>query len=343
MTDSREWTAARDEYTYQLVQSIMPPILEIFENIYNKAKDSASEKEDYALVLFQLELQKIPHWNNISIERECKKIISGYPSLMDHVAAVFVSNIQILSCVRLDTENKKDIHIKIPTRDSFIHKVLIQCAENIFQDPLLFWHEISYGEKRENTKKKQSLIDESIKEAIREMLPIQDILKEYLAETGKNNSQKDTPDKDDDNDSVASKESEDIDSDSSSNTNFDNRLSKNAFDNEDDSDDDDEVKHISFDNKNNDSSPESPAPQGLPPGASNFGPVPPQQPPQQNSENFNSHAPQYAPGSPQQPTNGTNVNEPVYTPPPSPTPAAPEESANAGWQGDSDDSDDSDE
>ena len=117
---------------------------------------------------------------------------------MDHVAAVFVSNIQILSCVRLDTENKKDIHIKIPTRDSFIHKVLIQCAENIFQDPLLFWHEISYGEKRENTKKKQSLIDESIKEAIREMLPIQDILKEYLAETGKNNSQKDTPDKDDD-------------------------------------------------------------------------------------------------------------------------------------------------
>ena len=265
MSDSREWTAARDEYTYQLVQSIMPPILEIFEGIYNKVKET--QNEEYALVHFQLELQKIPHWNNISIERECKKIISGYPSLMDHVAAVFVSNIQILSCVRMDTDNKRDIHIKIPTRDSFIHKVLIQCAENIFQDPLLFWHNISYGEKRENTKKKQNIIDESIKEAIREMLPIQDILKEYLSESGKNDK------KTKDDQSVASKESDDIDSDSSGNSNFDRRLSKNAFDNsDDDSDDDDDnnedqVRQIPLDTSfgrtaNNNT--------GLPMGANNF-------------------------------------------------------------------------
>ena len=264
MSDSREWTAARDEYTYQLVQSIMPPILEIFEGIYDKVKET--QNEEYALVHFQLELQKIPHWNNISIERECKKIISGYPSLMDHVAAVFVSNIQILSCVRMDTDNKRDIHIKIPTRDSFIHKVLIQCAENIFQDPLLFWHNISYGEKRENTKKKQNIIDESIKEAIREMLPIQDILKEYLSESGKNDK------KTKDDQSVASKESDDIDSDSSGNSNFDRRLSKNAFDNsDDDSDDDDnnedQVRQIPLDTSfgrtaNNNT--------GLPMGANNF-------------------------------------------------------------------------
>ena len=265
MSDSREWTAARDEYTYQLVQSIMPPILEIFEGIYNKVKET--QNEEYALVHFQLELQKIPHWNNISIERECKKIISGYPSLMDHVAAVFVSNIQILSCVRMDTDNKRDIHIKIPTRDSFIHKVLIQCAENIFQDPLLFWHNISYGEKRENTKKKQNIIDESIKEAIREMLPIQDILKEYLSESGKNDK------KTKDDQSVASKESDDIDSDSSGNSNFDRRLSKNAFDNSDndsDSDDDnsDHVKQIPLDNANFGRAANNNT--GLPMGANNF-------------------------------------------------------------------------
>ena len=265
MSDSREWTAARDEYTYQLVQSIMPPILEIFEGIYNKVKET--QNEEYALVHFQLELQKIPHWNNISIERECKKIISGYPSLMDHVAAVFVSNIQILSCVRMDTDNKRDIHIKIPTRDSFIHKVLIQCAENIFQDPLLFWHNISYGEKRENTKKKQNIIDESIKEAIREMLPIQDILKEYLSESGKNDK------KTKDDQSVASKESDDIDSDSSGNSNFDRRLSKNAFDNSDndsdsDDDDSDHVKQIPLDNANFGRTANNNT--GLPMGANNF-------------------------------------------------------------------------
>ena len=265
MSDSREWTAARDEYTYQLVQSIMPPILEIFEGIYDKVKET--QNEEYALVHFQLELQKIPHWNNISIERECKKIISGYPSLMDHVAAVFVSNIQILSCVRMDTDNKRDIHIKIPTRDSFIHKVLIQCAENIFQDPLLFWHNISYGEKRENTKKKQNIIDESIKEAIREMLPIQDILKEYLSESGKNDK------KTKDDQSVASKESDDIDSDSSGNSNFDRRLSKNAFDNSDndsdsDDDDSDHVKQIPLDNANFGRTANNNT--GLPMGANNF-------------------------------------------------------------------------
>tara|TARA_X000001036_G_scaffold127399_1_gene120547 strand:- start:2024 stop:3019 length:996 start_codon:yes stop_codon:yes gene_type:complete len=223
MSDSREWTAARDEYTYQLVQEIAPRILEIFEEIYNKCKEEAGEeKEEYTLVLFQLALQKIPHWNNISVEKVCKNIITGYPSLMDHVAAVFVSNIQILSCVRLDADNKKDVHIKIPSRDSFIHKTIIQCADNIFQDPMVFWHKIPVGERGDNRKKKKELISESIQEAIRDMLPIQEILKEYLSETGTGkqstpvSSSKDKKSDADETGSVASEESKDPESDSDS-------------------------------------------------------------------------------------------------------------------------------
>ena len=212
MSDSREWTAARDEYTYQLVQEIAPRILEIFEEIYNKCREEAGdEKEEYTLVLFQLALQKIPHWNNISVEKVCKNIITGYPSLMDHVAAVFVSNIQILSCVRLDADNKKDVHIKIPSRDSFIHKTIIQCADNIFQDPMVFWHKIPVGERGDNRKKKKELISESIQEAIRDMLPIQEILKEYLSETGsasKTVNNKDKKDNDDESVGSESKEPE---------------------------------------------------------------------------------------------------------------------------------------
>ena len=47
MSDSREWTAARDEYTYQLVQEIAPRILEIFEEIYSKCKEEAGEESIY--------------------------------------------------------------------------------------------------------------------------------------------------------------------------------------------------------------------------------------------------------------------------------------------------------
>uniref|UniRef100_A0A6C0F8Z5 Uncharacterized protein n=1 Tax=viral metagenome TaxID=1070528 RepID=A0A6C0F8Z5_9ZZZZ len=306
MPDSREWTAARDEYTYQLVQSITPDILEIFNKIYEKAQNNTDEdKSDYILVNFQLELQKIPHWNSISVERECKKIINGYPSLMDHVAAVFVSNIQILSCVRLDTDDKKDIHIKIPTRDSFIHKVLIQCAENIYGDPLLFWHKISYGEKRENSRKKQELIGESIQEAIREMLPIQDILKEYLSETGKTPAKKEDPD----DASVASKESDAVDSDSSGPD------IKDPFYNDSD-DDEDTTKHIAVkssphdqpENRLPDESTEA-GPERLPEGIGSFG-----KPAEINRPHFNENAGAPTYNSPQHTNNTSSPVSPIYKP-----------------------------
>ena len=49
MPDSREWTAARDEYTYQLVQSITPDILEIFNKIYEKAQNNTETYIKYKL------------------------------------------------------------------------------------------------------------------------------------------------------------------------------------------------------------------------------------------------------------------------------------------------------
>ena len=338
MPDSREWTAARDEYTYQLVQSITPDILEIFNKIYEKAQNNTDqEKTDYILVNFQLELQKIPHWNSISVERECKKIISGYPSLMDHVAAVFVSNIQILSCVRLDTDDKKDIHIKIPSRDSFVHKVLIQCAENIYSDPLLFWHKISYGEKRENTRKKQELIGESIQEAIREMLPIQDILKEYLSETGKTPFKKEDPD----DASVASKESDAVDSDSSGPD------MKDPLYNDSD-DDEDETKHISVKRSPHDQ-PENrlpeqthTEPQGVPQGATNFGKppeIPPQQFHQENNPEQNdrpSSTPVYSPVK--EPSNFENTQESIGVQG-NPEHFESQENEKTPWVGDDSDSD----
>ena len=311
MSESREWTAARDEYTYQLVQEISPPILEIFDGIYNKAReDAGEEEEDKTVVLFQLSLQQIPHWNNISIERECKRIITGYPSLMDHVAAVFVSNIQILSCVRLDTDSKKDIHIKIPPRDTFIHKVLIQCAENIFEDPILFWHNIEYGEKRENKKKKELLIGESVEEAIRGMLPIQEILKEYLAETGGSGGSR--PEKEDDAASVASKESDEPDSDSSG-PERDGQFDLDS----DDEDDEDTSKHIPYSGDTGE------FPDGVPAGASSFGPPPVQADPEQ-------YQPDETPPPPSAQTGGMGDTVPGQNmfsggptvPPPSP-PAAP--------------------
>ena len=318
MSDSREWTAARDEYTYQLVQEIMPRILEIFEDIYEKCRDEAGEeKEEYSLAIFQEALQKIPHWNNISVERECKKIISGYPSLMDHVAAVFVSNIQILSCVRLDSEGKKDIHIKIPSRDTFIHKTLIQCAENIFQDPMMFWHKISYGEERENKKKKQEVVSESIQEAIRDMLPIQEILKEYLSETGNSGDNKATKDKKDDDDdaaSLASQESPEPDSDDDSAPGPSSGPMSDS-----DSDDDDAPKRVHFGETNGGNVPE-PSAFSAPPPPPPDAPVAPEVPTQQ--------------GVPQAPQHYSPPQPPVQ---PAPQVQAPEQTAK--WEGsDSDDS-----
>jgi hypothetical protein len=162
--------AAKEEYTKQLVYILSPEIYTVILNVFNESQQ-LKKKRSISLRNFQLQLKKIPVWNTIIIEKNTENIKSKIPYLLDLITAIFVSHVKILACVRLKTDSKS-IQVKVPNLDTFLHKIIITNAEKIYYNPELI------------LKKKEivvSLISETIEETIRNQIPIDKILTEYLS------------------------------------------------------------------------------------------------------------------------------------------------------------------
>ena len=162
--------AAKEEYTKQLVYILSPEIYSIILNVFNESQQ-LKKKRSISLRNFQLQLKKIPVWNTIIIEKNTENIKSKIPYLLDLITAIFVSHVKILACVKLKTDSKS-IQVKVPNLDTFLHKIIITNAEKIYYNPELI------------LKKKEiviSLISETIEETIRNQIPIDKILTEYLS------------------------------------------------------------------------------------------------------------------------------------------------------------------
>ena len=162
--------AAKEEYTKQLVYILSPEIYTVILNVFNESQQ-LKKKRSISLRNFQLQLKKIPVWNTIIIEKNTENIKSKIPYLLDLITAIFVSHVKILACVRLKTDSKS-IQVKVPNLDTFLHKIIITNAEKIYYNPELI------------LKKKEiviSLISETIEQTIRNQIPIDKILTEYLS------------------------------------------------------------------------------------------------------------------------------------------------------------------
>ena len=162
--------AAKEEYTKQLVYILSPEIYIVLKNIYNESQQM-KKKRSISLRNYQILLKRIPVWNTILIEQHTKDIKSKIPYLLDLITAIFVSHVKILACVRLKADSKS-IQVKVPNLDVFLHKIIITNAEKIYYNPEII------------LKKKEiviELISETIEETIRNQIPIDKILTEYLA------------------------------------------------------------------------------------------------------------------------------------------------------------------
>lgn len=98
------------------------------------------------------------------------------------IRAVFKSYIVLLTynasgkeCILV----KDKFHERINIID-FIHKIYIESAKQFYNNPELFWHNYSSIDIKKNQSTCIEIIKNSIKEAILKVLPLNDILTEYL-------------------------------------------------------------------------------------------------------------------------------------------------------------------
>lgn len=163
------------------IQSIYKNSIEQHNRILEKNKNSIKSSPGI-LKIFQTQLKEIPSLNTHKIHTETNRIkeSSKCSSWFDNlIKAVIKSNIMLLT-MEDQSSFSNNYHEDIKTED-FIHKCYISCAKLFYSNPYLFWHEYDNHKIKKNQHVIVKNIKKGIKDAIRCMLPIKDILNEYLS------------------------------------------------------------------------------------------------------------------------------------------------------------------
>ena len=163
---------ARDQYVEHFLKIITPSVYDGFVGIYITAVQES--KGQNKLQHFQRLLKDIKLWNSIQIDTALNKITSQNSWLKELITAIVVCSVKILSSVKLSDVEDKKISLKVPKESDVIHKIYIKCARNFFEDPYVFQNYNS---------NKDEIIDRihnCTLYVIRELLPLENILKTYI-------------------------------------------------------------------------------------------------------------------------------------------------------------------
>jgi len=166
---------AKKELLNQLASTILPSALDCMDSLYAESKVETQGRN--TLKMFQEKLAKIPQWNNYQIDTEVGKCVDRCGGCLDEMtAAVFVATVKIISSVRLSKDSRK-VSLKIPSNDVFVLGVYTNVAKRIYEDPYIYQEVVSRTDRRKDLIKR---MDGVVEETVKEMLPINQILKTYL-------------------------------------------------------------------------------------------------------------------------------------------------------------------
>lgn len=176
------YAEAKGEYTKQLCQYMLPALQQYFIDMMEDAK----QKEpvvNKVLLQFQQLLENVPEWNVDKVQRETTALATATHCdyLEELLTAVFIAHTKVLSAIRLTTRQKK-LQITIPRLEHFLHRTLTECSRLLWSNTYLFSTSAPSIERQKNHRLIESILHDGIQQAIRGMLPVKNILREYLRE-----------------------------------------------------------------------------------------------------------------------------------------------------------------
>jgi len=173
---------AKGEYTKQLCVFLVVPLQRFFLDLLEIAKQEEPDKRKH-LMKFQDLLKQIPDWNVDKVSRETTKIQeqTGCDYLEELLTAVFIAHTKVLSAIRLSSKNKS-IQITVPKLEHFLHRTMTESARRIWSTVYLFADNASSLEKQKNLRQLEVILQECIQQAIRGLLPVKNLLRDYLSE-----------------------------------------------------------------------------------------------------------------------------------------------------------------
>jgi hypothetical protein len=177
MENVATYSEARSEYTKQLATFLVPALVGWFQQTWHR---NAANRQQ-CLALFQSECEEVARWNADRIHDEVRVLIerSGCDYMEELMTAVFVAHTKVLTAVRLSSKEKK-LSITVPKLDHFIHRIFREAARVFWKSPFLFLDTGSVMERQKNVLQMEALATEAIGTAVRSLLPVKQILKDYL-------------------------------------------------------------------------------------------------------------------------------------------------------------------
>ena len=177
---------AKNEYSLRLVSILCPLFIEGVKSIFNEAMALCEEnsEEDKYLMTFQNFLTRVPKWNNTIVDEETQRILrkSECPYLEDLLTCVHITQLKILTSIRVSTKQKK-LDVDIPKLSAFVHKCYICFARKLYQNVYLFEKQKIPLQYQKNLRETELICKECILEVIRDSMPVDKILRAYIDET----------------------------------------------------------------------------------------------------------------------------------------------------------------
>lgn len=200
------YSDARSEYTKQLCVFLVPSYFKFFIELLEKAKEATYNEPKKALWQFQTYLNEIHDWNMEKVNNEINTIYnnSGCDYLEDLLTAVFIAHTKVLTAIRLNSTNKK-INITVPKVEHFLFKVLCECSKLLWSSTFLFRDGISSIEKQQNYRSIEQLLNEGILQAIRSLVPVKSILRDFVKNDESENNEHDNDDSDEEDEKPVTK------------------------------------------------------------------------------------------------------------------------------------------
>ena len=181
MESMSTYSEARNEYLKQLSTWIVPYMIQHFRNLWSEAQKMGGNKRE--MIVFQEKCAEIPKWNQDIIDSNVSKLLESCRCdyLEELMAAVFIAHTKVLIAIRVSSKHKK-LQITLPKLDHFLHRIFSECARSFWKTPFLFLDDQKPIEMQKNLLQAEALCSESIAAAVRTLLPIKNILNEYLSE-----------------------------------------------------------------------------------------------------------------------------------------------------------------
>ena len=170
---------------YEGIKSMHDKAIEYEQHVLRLMKENPRVKNPGLIEIFQQFLKSTQTWNSNIVETETVRIrdSSKHADIFDKlIKAVIKSHIVLLTynasgkTCRLVNEK---IHEKIDVKN-LIHKIYIECSRRFYIYPNLFDRGHDQIILKQNQDEAIGIIKESIRDAIMKMLPLNDILSEYL-------------------------------------------------------------------------------------------------------------------------------------------------------------------